>query len=81
MDRSDILDNVVSKILAKKELSDPYSREFMLEAFKNTPPLEDFDPWRTTQDIIDDNMMRYSSTYNEILEKLLKEYDDGTLGN
>ena len=81
MDRSDILDNAVSKVLAKQGINDPHSREFMLEAFKNTPPPEDLDPWRTPQDVIDDAMMRYSSTYNEILEKLLKEYDDGTLGN
>lgn len=77
----EIIDNAVTKILRSPALSDPNSREFMLDAFKNTPPPEDFDPWRTTKDIIDDNMMRYSSTYNEILEKLLKEYDDGTLGN
>lgn len=77
----EIIDNAVRKVCQSDKLSDPHSREFMLEAFKDTPPPEDFDPWRTTQDIIDDNMMRYSSTYNEILEKLLKEYDDGTLGN
>lgn len=81
MDRSDILNNAVNKILAKKELNDPHSREFMLQAFKDAPPPEDLDPWRTTQDIIDDEMMKYSSTYSEILEKLMKDYDDGTLGN
>lgn len=77
----DIIDLAVAKVCGSDKFSDPNSREFMLAAFKETPPPEDFDPWRTTQDIIDDNMMRYSSTYNEILEKLLKEYDDGTLGN
>jgi len=77
----EIIDNAVRKICQSDKLSDPHSREFMLEAFKDASPPEDLDPWRTPQDVIDDAMMRYSSTYNEILEKLLKEYDDGTLSN
>jgi hypothetical protein len=72
----EIIDNAVKKVCQSDKLSDPHSREFMLEAFKNAPSPEDFDPWRTPQDVIDDAMMRYSSTYNDILERLLKEYDD-----
>jgi len=72
----EIIDNAVKKVCQSDKLSDPHSKEFMLEAFKNAPPPEDFDPWRTPQDVIDDAMMRYSSTYNDILERLLKEYDD-----
>lgn len=72
----EIIDNAVKKVCQSDKLFDPHSREFMLEAFKNAPPPEDLDPWRTPQDVIDDAMMRYSSTYNDILERLLKEYDD-----
>ena len=77
----DIINSAVAKVCGSDKKLDPNSREFMLEAFKETPPPEDFDPWRTTQDIIDDEMMKYSSTYNEILEKLMKEHNDGTLSN
>ena len=74
-----IIDKAV-KAVVNPDL-DPNSREFMLEAFKETPPPEDFDPWRTTEDIINDELMKYSSTYNEILEKLMKEYTDGNVNN
>lgn len=74
-----IIDKAV-KAVVNPDL-DPNSREFMLEAFKETPPPEDLDPWRTTEDIINDELMRYSSTYNEILEKLMKEYTDGNVNN
>lgn len=74
-----IIDKAV-KAVVNPDL-DPNSREFMLQAFKETPPPEDFDPWRTTEDIINDELMKYSSTYNEILEKLMKEYTDGNVNN
>lgn len=74
-----IIDKAV-KAVVNPDL-DPNSREFMLEAFRETPPPEDLDPWRTTEDIINDELMRYSSTYNEILEKLMKEYTDGNVIN
>ena len=74
-----IIDKAV-KAVVNPDL-DPNSREFMLEAFKETPPPEDLDPWRTTEDIINDELMKYSSTYNEILEKLMKEYTDGNVNN
>ena len=68
----DIIDKAV-KAVVNPDL-DPNSREFMLEAFKETPPPQDLDPWRTTQDIIDDEMMTYSTAYNEILDKIMKGY-------
>ena len=74
-----IIDKAVKAVVSPD--LDPNSREFMLEAFKETPPPEDLDPWRTTEDIINDELMRYSSTYNEILEKLMKEYTDGNVNN
>jgi hypothetical protein len=74
-----IIDNAV-KAVVNPDL-DPNSREFMLEAFKNTPPPEDLDPWRTTEDIINDELMKYSTAYTEILEKLMKEYTDGNVNN
>jgi hypothetical protein len=74
-----IIDKAV-KAVVNPDL-DPNSREFMLEAFKETPPPEDLDPWKTTEDIINDELMKYSSTYNEILEKLMKEYTDGNVNN
>ena len=77
----DIINLAVAKVCGSDKKLDPNSREFMLEAFKETPPHEDFDPWRTSQDIIDDAMMRYSKTYNEILDQLMKEYTDGNVNN
>jgi len=74
-----IIDKAV-KAVVNPDL-DPNSREFMLEAFKETPPPEDFDPWRTTEDIINDELMKYSTAYTEILEKLMKEYTDGNVNN
>jgi len=74
-----IIDKAV-KAVVNPDL-DPNSREFMLEAFKNTPPPEDLDPWRTTEDIINDELMKYSTAYTEILEKLMKEYTDGNVNN
>lgn len=77
----DIINSAVAKVCGSDKKLDPNSREFMLEAFKETPPPQDLDPWRTTEDIINDEMMKYSSTYNEILEKLMKEYTDGNVNN
>ena len=74
-----IIDKAV-KAVVNPDL-DPNSREFMLEAFKETPPPEDLDPWRTTEDIINDELMKYSTAYTEILEKLMKEYTDGNVNN
>ena len=77
----DIINSAVAKVCGSDKKLDPNSREFMLEAFKEASPPQDLDPWRTSQDIIDDEMMKYTSTYNEILEKLIKEYDDGNVSN
>ena len=74
-----IIDKAV-KAVVNPDL-DPNSREFMLEAFKETSPPEDLDPWRTTEDIINDELMKYSTAYTEILEKLMKEYTDGNVNN
>lgn len=77
----DIINLAVAKVCGSDKFLDPHSKEFMLASFKETPPPEDLDPWRTTQDIIDDAMMRYTSLYKSIYDKLKKEYDDGTLSN
>lgn len=71
----DIIDFAVAKVLKQEEELDPNSREFMLKAFKDAPSIPDLDPWRTGQDVIDDEMMKYTSLYNNILNKLIEEHN------
>lgn len=74
-----IIDNAV-KAVVNPDL-DPNSREFMLEAFRESPGLDFFDPWKTDEERLNEAFMPYSSVYNEILEKLMKEYTDGNVNN
>ena len=68
----DIIDKAV-KAVVNPDL-DPNSREFMLEAFKETSPPDFFDPWKTDEERLDEAFMPYSSVYNEILDKIMKGY-------
>jgi hypothetical protein len=74
-----IIDSAV-KIVISPEL-DPNSREFMLEAFKEASPPDFFDPWKTDDERLEEAFMPYSSMYNEILEKLMKDHTDGDVNN
>jgi hypothetical protein len=53
----------------------------MLEAFKEAAPPDFFDPWTTDEERLEEAFMPYSSVYNEILEKLMKDYTDGDVNN
>jgi hypothetical protein len=75
----DIIDNAV-KVVVSPAL-DPNSREFMLEAFREAAPPDFFDPWKTDAERLEEAFMPYSSVYNEILEKLMKDYTDGDVNN
>ena len=75
----DIIDNAVKSVVSPE--LDPNSREFMLEAFREAPGLDFFDPWKTDEERLNEAFMPYSSVYNEILEKLMKEYTDGNVNN
>jgi hypothetical protein len=75
----DIIDNAV-KVVVSPEL-DPNSREFMLEAFKEAAPPDFFDPWKTDEERLEEAFMPYSSVYNDILEKLMKDYTNGDDSN
>ena len=71
-----VIDSVIRDMFSKEH--DINSKEFMLDAFKQGHYIEDYDPWRTAQDVVNDNMMRYSSLYRDILkefEKSIKEED------
>jgi hypothetical protein len=74
-----IIDNAVKSVVSPE--LDPNSREFMLEAFKEAAPPDFFDPWKTDAEKLEESFMPYSSVYNEILEKLMKEYTDGDVNN
>jgi hypothetical protein len=74
-----IIDKAVSEVVNPK--LDPNSREFMLEAFKEASPPDFFDPWKTDDERLEEAFMPYSSMYNEILEKLMKDHTDGDVNN